>query len=195
MSGKYPLEGIKVADFEWVAAGPFSTSYLADYGADVLRIESTKSPDSARGNETADGIFGMLNSNKRSFQINMKHPRALEVLTPILQWADVVAENFRPGTMERFGLDYETIKKINPRIIMVRSCVQGQTGPRGHIGGFGLHLNALGGFTAATGWPDRPGVPPHSAYTDTIAPLAQATAIMGAIIYRERTGMTRAKEK
>lgn len=193
---RFPLEGIKVADFSWVAAGPFSTGYLADYGAEVIRIESGKSPDMYRMGETREGhpninkafLFGMINCNKRSLQIDMKNPKAMEVLRPLLEWADVVTENFRPGTMEKFGLDYENLKKINPKIIMVRSCVQGQTGPRGHISGFGLHLNALGGFTNATGWPDRVGVPPHMAYTDCIAPLIASSAIIGAIMYRERTG-------
>lgn len=196
MNMRYPLEGIKVADFEWVAAGPFSTGYLADYGAEVIRIESSTNPDMYRFGESKDGkpglnkslLFGMINSNKRSFQVNMKHPRVMDVIRPILEWADVVAENFRPGTMEKWGLDYEGVKKINPKIIMVRSCVQGQTGPRGHISGFGLHLNALGGFTASTGWADRPGIPPHMAYTDCTAPVTQATAIIAAMMYRERTG-------
>lgn len=196
MNMRFPLEGIKVADFTWVAAGPFSTGYLGDYGAEVIRIESSVNPDMYRLNDSKDGkpglnkslLFGMINSNKRSFQINMKHPRVMEVMGPLLKWADVVTENFRPGTLEKWGLGYEKMKEINPRIIYVSSTTQGQTGPRGHMGGFGLHLNALSGFTEATGWPDRPGVPPHMAYTDCTAPVTAATAIIAAVMYRDRTG-------
>lgn len=197
MSSRYPLEGIKILDFHWVGAGPWATSFFADFGAQVIRCESGAAPDPFRVTPpfkdnkmglNASYMFNMLNSNKKSLQINMKNPRAMEVILPLLKEADVVCENMRPGAMERWGLGYEKIKEINPGIIMVSSCMQGQTGPRNTMSGFGLHLSALGGWTSITGWNDRLGIPPHQAYTDCIAPVYEVIAILAALEHRRLTG-------
>lgn len=196
-SMRYPLEGIKVLDFHWVGAGPWATSFLADFGASVIRAESGIVPDPFRitppykdkkAGMNSSYMFNMLNSNKLSLKIDMKNPKSMEVIRPLLEQADVVCENMRPGAMAKWGLSYEEIKKINPGIIMVSSCMQGQTGPRRGMSGFGFHLSALGGWTSITGWPDRLGIPPHQAYTDCIAPMHEVIAILAALEHRRLTG-------
>jgi benzylsuccinate CoA-transferase BbsF subunit len=197
MKNNYPLEGIKILDFHWVGAGPWATSFFADFGATVIRCESSVVPDPFRVTPpfkdgkmglNASYMFNMLNSNKMSLCIDMKNEKAMEVIRPLLEEADIVCENMRPGAMERWGLSYEKIKEINPYIIMVSSCMQGQTGPRNTMSGFGLHLSALGGWTSITGWKDRPGIPPHQAYTDCIAPVYEIIAILAALEHRRLTG-------
>ena len=200
MSNRLPLEGIKILDFHWVGAGPWATSFFADYGATVLRCESGLAPDpfrlappfsapkGTRSTLNSGYMFNMLNSNKKSLRLDMKNPRSLEIVKPLIAEADIVCENMRPGAMAKWGLDYEKMKEINPDIIMVSSCMQGQTGPRNKMSGFGLHLSALGGWTSITGWPDREPIPPHQAYTDCIAPVHEIIAILAALEHRRLTG-------
>jgi len=106
----------------------------------------------------------------------------------LVAWADVVAENFAGGAMERMGLGYEELKKIKPDIIMLSSCMMGQTGPYATQPGYGFHMTALAGFNQITGWPDREPTAPHGPYTDFIAPHFNALAILAALDYRRRTG-------
>ncbi|MBN1849385.1 MAG: CoA transferase [Deltaproteobacteria bacterium] len=191
------LEGVKIADFTWAAAGPLTMSYLAHGGATVVKIESGTRSGASRSFPPRGGEGGMIssmmfsndNSDKLSISINMKNPRGVEVAKKLVLWADVVAENFRPGTMEKWGLGYAELKKINPSIIMFRSSARGQTGPDSKVAENGITLQSLTGFTSLTGYPDKNDpTPPWGAYTDLTAPALGAVMLIGALDYRAKTG-------
>jgi len=196
---KLPLAGIKVADFTWTLVGPIMTKHLADYGATVVRVESPLPTgvcplrvsipfkDNKPGVDRS-GYFAYFNSNKYSLALDMNQPRGVEIAKKLIAWADVVAESFRPGTMERWSLGYNEIKKIKPDIIMIRSSNQGQTGPHSHQPGLGNHLNGLIGLVNYTGYPDAEPVNMMLAYTDYICPMLGATALLAALDYRRKTG-------
>jgi crotonobetainyl-CoA:carnitine CoA-transferase CaiB-like acyl-CoA transferase len=191
------FEGVKVADFTWVAVGPLTTRYLADFGATVVRIESSSRPDAWRTSApfkngevgiNRSGYYGYHNANKYSIAIDLNNPKGREIAKKLVSWADIVAENFTPGQMERWGLGYEDLKKIKPDIIMLRSSNQGSTGPLAKQPGYGHHLVALGGFCYYSGWPDREPLALSTAYTDCITPRFAAAALITALIYRRKTG-------
>ena len=193
---KKPLEGVKVADFTWYAAAPIATKTLADYGAEVIRIEGSSRPDGHRLLPPfKDGIpgwnrgggFNQCNSGKLSVTLNLAHPKGVEVAKRFVAWADIVVESFAGGVMERMGLGYEELKKVKPDIIMLSSCMQGHTGPHATHPGFGPHLTALSGFNHIAGWPDREPAELGN-HTDFIAPLFNALAPLAALDYRRRTG-------
>ena len=190
------LEGINVLDFCWVAAGPMGTKYLAEFGATVVRVESAKRPDTLRrAAPFKDGVAGInrsayfanQNPNKHGITIDMSHPRAKELVLRAVTWADLVTENFTPGTMERWGLGYADLEKVNPRIIMFSTSMLGRGGPLATQPGFGPVLSSLAGLTHITGWPDRDPVNPYGAYTDFIVPRFAVASILAAIDYRRRT--------
>jgi benzylsuccinate CoA-transferase BbsF subunit len=194
---KRAFEGIKICDFTWAGVGPLTTRYFADHGATVVRIETINRPDVLRtAPPYKDGIpgvdraigFASMNPNKYSMALNLNHSRAMEVAKRMVAWADIVAENFAPGQMEKWGLDYENLRKIKPDIIMYRASNQGQTGPYAKQAGFGSQLVGFAGFTNITGWPDRDPVQPHGAYTDVVSFPLGATALVGALLYWRRTG-------
>jgi crotonobetainyl-CoA:carnitine CoA-transferase CaiB-like acyl-CoA transferase len=192
------LEGLKVVDFSWYIAGPSITMWLAHHGAKVIRIESLTRPDELRGIEPfKDGVAGInrsgcyanYNSNKYGMSLNLNHPKGVVVARRTIAWADVIVENFTPGTMERkWGLGYDGAKKIKPDIIMLSSSTQGQTGPEAQQAGFGLELASRSGFTHFVGWPDQEAVGVGYPYTDTVTPPVGVIAIMAALEYRRRTG-------
>lgn len=191
------LQGIKVADFTWSAAGPITTRYLAAYGATVVRIESSSRPDVLRvsgpfkdGKAGVDrsGNFAILNANKYSISLNLKNPQGKQVARRLVAWADIVAESFTPGVMERQGLGYEEIRKIKPDIIMLRTSNQGQIGSQAEQPGFGQHLVGLSGFSYYSGWPDREPLGFGMAYTDVITPRFAVALLIAALDYRRRTG-------
>jgi benzylsuccinate CoA-transferase BbsF subunit len=189
--------GVKVADFSWAAAGPIVTKQFGDNGATVIKIESIKHPDSVRlGGPFKDGkpginrsgFFADFNSSKLSVAVDLNHPRALEVIRPLIAWADVVADSFRPQMMARWGLGYEQLRAINPGIIMFSSSLYGAEGPWSSHPGFGAQGQAIAGFHGMTGWADRPPAVPKGAYTDSTSPRFGMTALMAALIHREKTG-------
>ena len=192
-----PFEGLKVADFSWVGVGPMTGKCLADHGADVIRIESTKRADALRTagpyKDNVDGwnrsqFFGEFNTSKRSLTLDLRHERAGEVTQEILAWADVVIESFTPGTVDRLGIGYEAAKAANPGIIFVSTCLAGQTGPIAHMAGYGYHAAALAGFYRLTGWEDYAPCGPWNAYTDTIAPRFLTATLLAALDHHRRTG-------
>lgn len=188
---------VKVLDFTWGVAGPLVTKYLADYGATVVRVESPERPcgtrvsppykDNIPGADRA-GYFAFFNANKYSISLNLNHPQANAVVKRLVGWADVVAESYAPGTMEKWGLGYESLKETKPDIIMLRSSSQGQDGPHSSFSAFGIPLVGLAGFAYLTGWPDRSCLPLPSAYSDLISPRFAAAALIAALDYRRRTG-------
>ena len=192
-----PLEGLKVLDFCWVAVGPMTTKYLAEHGATVVRVESGGRPEALRrAGPFRDGVEGInrsayfanYNANKYGISIDMGHPRARDLVLRLVSWADLVSENFTPGTMEDWGLGYEELKAVNPAIIMFSTSMLGRGGPLERQPGFGPVLSSLAGLTHLTGWPDRDPVNPYGAYTDFIVPRFAVPAILAALDYRRRTG-------
>ena len=191
------LEGVRVLDFCWVVAGPMTTKYLAEYGATVLRVESRKRPEVLRnGGPFKDGIagtnrsgyFANNNPNKYGITIDLGHERASELLSKMVAWADLVTENFTPGTIERLGLGFEDLRKIKPEIVLFSASMLGRGGPHSSQPGFGAVLASLSGLTYITGWPDRSPVNPYGAYTDYIAPRFAVAGILAALDYSRRTG-------
>src|SRR5690606_33366281 len=132
--------------------------------------------------------FSHFNSSKLSLQLNMKHPQMREVIDPLIEWADVIVENFSPGTMEKLGLDYATIRQRRPDIIMVSGSVFGQTGPYAKNWGVDGTGAALAGRLYLTGWPDRNPVTPSVPYGDVVLPCYMAAAVAAALDHRRRTG-------
>jgi benzylsuccinate CoA-transferase BbsF subunit len=197
VEGRRPLEGLKIIDFTWLISGPVACKFMADYGAEVIKVESHSIPEGARlttpFKDNVAGIdrsamFANYNSSKYSFSLNLNHPKGLEIAKRLVAWADVVVESFRPGVMKRWGLNYEELRKIKPDIIMLSMTMQGQTGPFSRQPGVGTHLQALAGITHLTGWPDREPVGTPIPYPDFISPWYIIVAIMAALDYRRRTG-------
>ncbi|MCK9486443.1 MAG: CoA transferase [Dehalococcoidia bacterium] len=189
--------GVRIVDFSWVGAGPMTAKALADHGATVVRVESATRPDLLRSLPPfLDGVPGLnrsqwtanVNSSKYGVAVNLGAPEGREVARRLVDWADVVVESFTPGTMARFGLDYETVTRDRDDLIMLSTCLLGQDGPRARYGGYGQHGAALSGLHAITGWPDRPPSGPHGPYTDVITPKFGAAAIAAALYERRRSG-------
>jgi len=192
-----PLAGVKVADLMWVAAGPWAIRYLADYGATVVHVESTTRIDTARtlspfkdgkpGPERS-GAWATLNAGKLGLTLNLASPQGHEVALRLARWADVFTESFAPGTAKRVGLDYESLRLVNPGLVMISSCLNGQDGPHAGLAGFGTMGSQLAGFGYLAGWPDRPPAGPAGAYTDYVVPKLTVAAILAALDHRRRTG-------
>jgi crotonobetainyl-CoA:carnitine CoA-transferase CaiB-like acyl-CoA transferase len=194
-----PLSGVRVLDFAWALVGSITTKTLGDLGAEVVKIESRTRPDLARldvqvsaskaGNWDDKPWFAHLNSSKRSLSLNMKKPEARELIDPLIDWADVVVENFSPGTMKKLGLDYDTLAARNPGIVMVSGSVFGQTGPLAQEWGVDGTGGALSGRTFLTGYPDRdPVIPGAVPYGDVIVPFVMAGTVAAALQHRRETG-------
>src|SRR5271168_2781797 len=192
-----PLAGVKVLDFMWVLAGPGITRSMADYGATVVRIEATTRTDPIRtvgpfqGNvigPESSALWWNNNAGKYGMTLDMSKPEARPIVLDLVRWADIVAESFSPKAMRAWGLDYESLRAIKPDVIMVSSCLMGQSGPLARFAGFGNLAAALCGFYNLVGWPDRSPSGPYSAYTDYIAPRFGLAALMAALIHRKRTG-------
>ncbi|MEM7017823.1 MAG: CoA transferase, partial [Pseudomonadota bacterium] len=192
-----PLSGVKVLDFMWVFAGPLFTRALSDFGATVIKVESSTRLDPARaGGPMKDGVletnrgmtFNNFNAGKWSITLDPANPMGREIILDLVRWADVVTESFSPKAMRGWGLDYESLKQVNPEIIMVSSCLMGQTGPRAMTPGYGNMAAALTGFYDLTGWQDRSPAGPYLAYTDGVAPRFLVATLLGALDHKRRTG-------
>ncbi len=200
VSGKRPqtFDGLKVADFTWVGVGPLIVKALADHGAEVVHVESSTRVDVLRNappyKDSEPHInhaqfMANFNSSKSGISLNLATEGGYEVARELIGWADVVAESFTPGTMKKLGLDWETISEGRPELIMLSSCLRGQTGPERTYGGFGTQGAALAGLHGITGWPDRPPAGPWGAYTDFIAPRYGVAAMAAALYERDRSGL------
>jgi len=196
-SDEAPLKGLKVLDFMWALAGPNATRTLADYGATVVRVESSSRLDVCRtirpfidGDESPEksAIFHSTNAGKRMITVDLTTDQGREVILDLVRWADVVTESFSPKAMKAFGLDYETLRQIKPELIMLSTCLMGQTGPLAQFAGYGNLAAAIAGFYEITGWPDREPAGPFGAYTDYIAPRFNAVAVLAALDHLRRTG-------
>ncbi len=179
------LKGLRVLDFTWVLAGPYATRVLADFGAEVIKVQSLKTVKGVESNHT--GYFSAWNRNKRSITLDMSHPEAKELALGLSRVSDVVIENFAPRVMANWGLTYEKLKEVNPRIIMVSMSAMGQTGPwKDHVA-FGPTLHALSGLTRLSSFDgDRP-LGMGYAYGDHVIGLYGALAVLAALENRSRT--------
>ena len=190
MSG--PLEGIRVVDAATLFAGPLAATYLGDFGADVVKVEHPLRPDAARGHGVAKDGFGLwwktLGRNKRTVTLDLKHPSGAATMRRLLADADVLVENFRPGTLERWGLAPEVLLADNPRLVIARVTAFGQDGPYAGRPGFGSLAEAMSGFAAITGEPDGPPTLPPFGLADGIAGLATAYAVLAALRHADATG-------
>jgi crotonobetainyl-CoA:carnitine CoA-transferase CaiB-like acyl-CoA transferase len=194
---RYAFEGIHVLDFTWYGVGPVTIKYLADNGADVIRIESAARPDGLRlappWKDAKPGInnsqfFASYNTSKMGITLDMSKPKAREIFLRMLPWADVVSESFTPKTLRNWELDYPHLSAIKPDLIMLSTCMQGQTGPHRDYPGFGNLMAALSGFYYIAGYSEDELCPPYGAYTDFIAPRFSASALIAALDYKRRTG-------
>ena len=180
------LKGLRILDFTWVLAGPYATRILADFGAEVIKIQSNKTAGGAESNLT--GYFSHWNRNKRSITLDMSYPEAKEIVLRLARISDVVIENFSTRVMSNWGLDYERLKEVRPDIIMVSMSGMGQTGPWKDFVAFGPALQALSGLTYLTSFAQESPLGLGYAYADPVAGLHAALAILAALEFRDRTG-------
>ena len=196
-SDALPLAGVKILDFMWAFAGPYATRILADYGATVVKIETSHKADVLRGVapfiDPSRGVesalqYHSLNAGKLGLALDLSKPEARDVVFDLVGWADIVTESFSPRAMRMWGLGYEDLRAVKPDLIMLSSCLMGQTGPMHSYAGFGTMAAAVAGFYPVVGWPDRAPCGPFTAYTDYTAPRFTAAILLAAIDWRRRTG-------
>ena len=187
-----PLEGIRILDLSWILSGPFATMILSDLGAEVIKVERPGSGDLARGNgpfiDGESSYFISLNRGKKSLTLDLQTPQGKEVFLKLVKKADVVVENFVPGTMKRLGLDYEVVKKQNPKIIYASVSGFGQTGPFAQTRALDIIIQAMGGMMSITGEPDGPPLKPGASLGDITAGLFTVIGITSALFEREKSG-------
>ena len=186
-----PLEGLRVLDVATLFAGPLAATLLGDFGADVIKIEHPRGDPVRLHGSTKDGVnlwWKVISRNKRSVTLYLGHPEGQEIFRKLVAGADVVVENFRPGTLERWGLGYESLAKHNPGLILARVTGFGQFGPYASRPGFGTLAEAMSGFAHVTGEPDGPPTLPPFGLADGIAGLTTAFAILTALRARDRPG-------
>jgi crotonobetainyl-CoA:carnitine CoA-transferase CaiB-like acyl-CoA transferase len=194
---RLPLQDIKVLDLMWAMAGPAYSRVLADFGATIVRVESESAIEVARtiqpfmndepGPDNS-GLFANMNAGKLGMTLDLRRPEAREVFCDLVRWADVLVESFSPKAMRSWGLGYEDLRTINPGLIMVSSCLMGQSGPLSLYAGFGTAAAAICGYSNIVGWPDRDPSGPFSAYTDYVSPRFTLIALMAALEHRRATG-------
>ncbi|MFD6191304.1 CaiB/BaiF CoA transferase family protein [Streptomyces sp. NPDC060275] len=187
-----PLTGLRVLDLATLFAGPLAATMLGDFGAEVIKVEHPTRPDPSRGHgPSKDGVglwWKLLGRNKRTITLDLSKPAGRTTLLRLAATADVVVENFRPGTLEKWDLGWDELSAVNPRLVLTRVTGFGQFGPYARRPGFGTLAEAMSGFAAMTGEPDAPPTLPPFGLADSIAALATAYAVMTALAARERTG-------
>lgn len=192
MTMRQPLEGLTVLEVCNVAAGPFCGMLLADMGADVIKVEQPNGGDTLRHwpplSQGYSENFASLNRNKKSITANLKDPADRALVLELAKTADILIENNRPGVMERLGLGYEDIRRINPRLVYCSISAYGQTGPRAQEGGFDLTLQAMSGVMSVTGTPDGPPIKCGVPIADFSAGLYAAFSIVSAVRQAEKDG-------
>ena len=186
------LEGIRVVDLTQSVSGPFCTFYLAYMGAEVIKIEKPERGEDVRYfppivGETS-GAFVQFNHGKKGVTLNLKSPVGVELFKELVKTADVVVENFTPGSMARLGIAYDDLKEINPKLIMCSISGFGQTGPLSPLPGYDTIIQALSGLMSTTGFPDGPPLRAGSIVVDVSTGMFAATAICASLFRRERTG-------
>lgn len=187
-----PLRGVRVLDASTVLAGPMCCQLLGDFGADVIKIEHPSRPDTMRDHgHQKDGVglwWKMVGRNKRCVGLDLKDSDAAEIFLALVRTADVLVENFRPGTLERWGLGPDVLREHNPGLVLVRVTGFGQTGPYATRPAFGTLMESMSGFAAMTGQPDGPPTLPPFGLADSIAGMAAANAALMALYERDANG-------
>ena len=193
-----PFEGINVLDFTWTATGPQSVNPLAFYGATIIKVEARKRFDPLRSlGPFKDGIpepeqsyaFAYCQAGKRyNITLNLNTPKGKDIIHKLIRWADIVADSYAAGTLERWGLDYDSIQKIRPDIIMLRTCMHGHTGPLASQHGQGFILTALSGMDALISWPNQAPSGTYGPFTDYVVPQLNTLSLIAALDYKRRTG-------
>lgn len=188
-----PLENIKILDLSRVLAGPYCTMILSDLGAEVIKVEIPETGDDSRSfgpfKNGQSLYFLSINREKKSISLNLKTARGKEILKELITKVDVVVENYRPGTMEKLGLGYEELKKVNPKIIYAASSGYGHTGPDSSKASYDILAQAKGGIMSITGWPETPPTRVGMSLGDITASLYAAIGILAALHQRTVTGM------
>ena len=186
-----PIEGLRIIDSSTVIAGPTIGMLMGDFGADVIKVEHPRGDPLRNTGYQKDGVglwFKMANRNKRGITLNFNTPRGQELFKSLVRTADVVIENFRTGTMEKWGLGWEDLRSINPKLVMVRVTGFGQTGPYKNRPGFGTIAEAFSGFASMTGEADGPPTLPNFGLADGIAAAYGTFATMFALYHRDAKG-------
>ena len=194
---KQVFEGVKVADFAWLAVGAAISRELAFHGATVVRVECHRWPDTLRvSGPFKDGVTGIdrsafyaaYNPNKYGISLDLNMPKGQEVARRLVQWADIVTDSMSPGTMAKWGLDYESCKKIKPDIIYYSTCQMGQHGPLSRFKGYGALGVTYSGYAHLNGWPEGDPLPLFNNHSDFISPYYLVAALVAALVRRRRTG-------
>ena len=198
MARGLPFQGVKVVEWTQAINGPWVGAYLADFGAEVIKIESIKFPEMSRTSSPyKDDIpgfdrsitFNFFNSSKRSFTVNLRHPRGREIFMKLVAWADIVIQNQRPGLMKQMSFGYDELKKVKEDIILLEVSILGQEGPMVGVGGWGSNSMAQSGQFYYYRFPgDTPNSPGFTAIPDAIGPMYAAMAAIAALDYRKKTG-------
>jgi len=179
------LKGIRILDFTWVLAGPYATRLLADFGAEVIKVQPLLPREE---DDFARGYYNTWNRNKLGITLDMSKPDGIALARKLAALSDAVVENFTPRVMANWGLDYENLKAIKPDIIMLGLSAMGSTGPHRDYTGFGPTIQAFSGLTHLTSYPGGPPLGLGTAYADHVAALFACLALLGAFEYRRRTG-------
>jgi len=194
---KKVFEGLKVLDFTSSGAGPMVLQYLARFGATVIHVETSHRLDTTRTNRPYKDDLShpdysawieLYNAGKLAITLNLKKPKAMEIAWKLVNWCDVMGESFTPGVMAKWGLDYESVRKVKQDIVYLSINAQGQQGPHADWRGWGTIISGLTGHYHLTGWPDREPAGIWGAYNDFIAPRFGALALMGALVHKRKTG-------
>ena len=195
-----PLDGIRVLDLTRILAGPSSTQLLGDYGADIVKVERPGKGDDTRawgppyvrdadGNDTSESAYYMAaNRNKRSIALDMATPQGADTIRQLATKCDIVVENFKTGGLKKYGLDYASLKAINPSLIYCSITGFGQTGPNASLAGYDLMAQGYGGIMSLTGEPDGAPMKVGVGITDVMCGMYAATAILAALRHRDQTG-------
>ena len=185
---KMPLEGVRVIDIGTLFAGPWIATYMADFGAEVIKIEHPRGDSLRNFASQKDGVslwWKLASRNKKTITCNISSPEGQDIVRKLCESADVLVENFRPGTMERWGFSWESLHALNPKLILARTSGFGQKGPYAQRPGFGTLAEAMSGFAHITGFPDGPPTLPPFALADGISALCGTYAVMMALYHRD----------
>jgi len=185
MTNQSVLQNIRILDFSWVLAGPYATRILADFGAEVIKIQPLL-PEAE--DKFSRGYYNTWNRNKLGITLNLNRPQGVALAKRLVGVSDAVAENFTPRVMANWGLDYDSLKKVKPDLIMLSLSTMGNTGPWRDYTGFGPTIQAFSGITYLTSFPGKPPLGLGTSYADHIAGLLACLALLGAVEYRWRTG-------
>lgn len=188
---KGALDGIRVLDVSRALAGPYCTMLLGDMGADVIKLEMPGTGDESRYWGPPFATYMSSNRNKRSVEADLHTDEGRRLFMDLVRTSDVVVENFRPGTMKRFGIDYEAVAKVKPDIVYVSISAYGQTGPMSHRPGIDLMVQAISGLMSTTGAPDGPAYKAGGPIADIVGGFSAVMSVMASLMERDRTGKGR----